>query len=385
MFTSSLDLGQAVTEIVRFLRSRDYKFIKELGQGACGKTVLLDDDQIGQYFVCKKYSPYDEGEREILFRNFVREIKLLHLLQHKNVVRVFNYYLYPDKFSGYILMEYVDGKDIKDFTGEFPDKLNDLFAQAIDGFSYLERCGVLHRDIRFGNLLVSNEGVLKIIDLGFGKQVNTSLDFDKSITLNWWCATPDEFRSKRYDFATEVYFVGKLFEQLIDANGISQFKHINALRQMCELDPGRRTKSFADVDRALRSGPITETDFLDEEIEIYRNFANSLMSMAAKIAQSAKYLSDLTKIQSKLGEIYRSSMLEWAISESHKIIGCFVDGGYYYKPDKAMRTEELGDFIRLLRSCGVEQGRVIIANIDARFDAIKRYGPDEIQDEDIPF
>ena len=184
-------------EIVRFLRSHDYKLIKELGQGACGKTVLLVDDQIGLNFVCKKYSPYEESEREALFKNFVREIKLLHLLQHKNLVRVFNYYLYPDKFSGYILMEYVDGKDIEDFTAEFPDKLNDLFNQAIDGFSYLERSGVLHRDIRAGNLLVDNDGQLKIIDLGFGKQANTSLDFDKSITLNWWCATPRAIPPRR--------------------------------------------------------------------------------------------------------------------------------------------------------------------------------------------
>jgi serine/threonine-protein kinase len=80
-----------MADIVRFLRNRDYKLIKELGQGACGKTVLLVDDQIDQYFVCKKYSPYEESEREILFKNFVREIKLLHLLQHDNLVRVFNY------------------------------------------------------------------------------------------------------------------------------------------------------------------------------------------------------------------------------------------------------------------------------------------------------
>jgi serine/threonine-protein kinase len=266
-------------EIVRFLRSHDYKLIKELGQGACGKTVLLVDDQIGLNFVCKKYSPYEESEREALFKNFVREIKLLHLLQHKNLVRVFNYYLYPDKFSGYILMEYVDGKDIEDFTAEFPDKLNDLFNQAIDGFSYLERSGVLHRDIRAGNLLVDNDGQLKIIDLGFGKQVNTSLDFDKSITLNWWCATPDEFRFKRYDFGTEVYFVGKLFEQLIQANSVSQFKYTDALRRMCEPEPDRRIKSFAEIDRAIRSELITETEFSDEEIETYRTFANALMSI----------------------------------------------------------------------------------------------------------
>ena len=374
-----------MAEIVHFLRSRDYILIKELGQGACGKTVLLDDDQIGQHFVCKKYSPYDESEREALFTNFVREIKLLHLLQHNNVVRVFNYYLYPDRFSGYILMEYVDGKDIEDFTAEFPDKLNDLFTQAIDGFSYLERSGVLHRDIRVGNLLVSNEGVLKIIDLGFGKQVNTSLDFDKSITLNWWCATPDEFRSKRYDFTTEVYFVGKLFEELIHASSVSQFKYTDALRRMCEPDPDRRIKSFAEIDRAIRSEPITETDFSDEEIEAYRSFANALMSITSKIAQGAKYLTDLTKIQSKLEEIYRSSMLEWKIPDSHRIIGCFVEGGYYYKTKQMVATETVRDFVRLLKSCGAEQARVIIANLDTRLDTIKRYDSEEIQDEDIPF
>lgn len=371
--------------IVSFVRSRDYKLIKDLGQGACGKTVLLLDDQIDQRLVCKKYCPYDEGERESLFKNFVREIKLLHLLHHNNVVRIFNYYLYPDRFAGYILMEYVDGKEIDDFTAEFPDKLNDLFLQAIDGFNYLERSGVLHRDIRPGNLLVSGDGQLKIIDLGFGKRVNTSLDFGKSITLNWWCATPDEFRDRKYDFATEVYFVGKLFEQLILDKGIGQFKYTEVLRTMCEPAPARRIKSFAEIDRTIRSEQITETAFDEKDIEYYRSFADALMSVTSKIAHSAKYTDELSKIQSKLDEIYRSSMLEWSISDSYRIIGCFVEGGYYYKTNKGILTEVLRNFLRLLKSCSSEQARIIIANLNSRLDTVKRYDPDEIQDEDIPF
>ena len=47
-------------KIVEFLRQRDYKFVKELGQGACGKTVLLHDDMNDEYFVCKKYCPFSE-------------------------------------------------------------------------------------------------------------------------------------------------------------------------------------------------------------------------------------------------------------------------------------------------------------------------------------
>jgi hypothetical protein len=154
---------------------------------------------------------------------------------------------------------------------------------------------------------------------------------------------------------------------------------------MCEPEPDRRIKSFAEIDRAIRSELITETEFSDEEIETYRTFANALMSITSKIAQSAKYLTDLTKIQSKLGEIYRSSMLEWTIPDAHRIVGCFVEGGYYYKTNQTMLTETVSNFVRLLKSCGSEQAKIIIANLDTRLDTVKRYDPDEIQDEDIPF
>ena len=81
-------------DVVTFLRRRDYRMVQELGQGACGKTALLYDQQIEEHFVCKKYVPYSEDNRQDLFSGFVREIKLLHKVLHPNVVRVFNYYLH---------------------------------------------------------------------------------------------------------------------------------------------------------------------------------------------------------------------------------------------------------------------------------------------------
>ena len=103
--------------IIEFLRQRDYVFVKELGQGACGMTVLLRDTQIDEDLVCKKYSPVSEAHRQGLFAKFVREIKLLYKLNHPNVVRVFNYYLYPEKFAGYILMEFIQGAEIRQVLG----------------------------------------------------------------------------------------------------------------------------------------------------------------------------------------------------------------------------------------------------------------------------
>jgi len=130
--------------IIPFLRRRDYVFVKALGQGACGETVLLRDDLIDSFFVCKKYSPFDESLRQELFKNFLREIKLLHEVHHQNVVRVFNYYVYPDKWTGYILMEYVEGNDVEEHLRSQPETVNEVFLQTIEGFAYLEACQILH-------------------------------------------------------------------------------------------------------------------------------------------------------------------------------------------------------------------------------------------------
>lgn len=95
--------------VIEFVRKRNYLLVKELGQGACGRTVLLKDDVIDELFVCKKYSPYNEAHKQEFFANFLREIKLLHDLYHQNVVRIFQlpylsreaYWLHTDGVCGW--------------------------------------------------------------------------------------------------------------------------------------------------------------------------------------------------------------------------------------------------------------------------------------------
>lgn len=116
-------------KVIEFVRSKDYKYIREIGQGGTGRTVLLKDEIIDECFVCKKYSPYQKEHKELLFGYFKDEIKILHLLNHPNIVRIYNYYLYPDKHTGYILMEYIEGDNIDNFLKLNPEKLNDIFTQ----------------------------------------------------------------------------------------------------------------------------------------------------------------------------------------------------------------------------------------------------------------
>ncbi len=211
---------------INFLRQKEYKYVKDLGRGGLGQAILIEDEVINEKFVCKKYSPIYAEHKELYFKNFIQEIKLLHLLNHQNIVRVYNYYLYPEKHTGYILMEFIDGENIQDYISQNPDKINEIFEQVIDGFLHLEKINILHRDIRPQNILVTSNGLVKIIDFGFGKQIKfQDEDFDKSISLNWRYTPPHEFSQKIYDFKTELYFLGALFSEIVNELDLQFFKY----------------------------------------------------------------------------------------------------------------------------------------------------------------
>lgn len=372
--------------IIEFVRKKDFAFVRELGQGACGRTVLLHDQIIDEHFVCKKFAPLNEPLKHELFDNFVREIKLLHVLNHPNVVRVFNYYLYPDQHTGYILMEPIKGSDIEEYLTTYPEHINQTFLQTIDGFSHLEKYEILHRDIRPQNILVSTEGVTKIIDFGFGKRVTTRDDFDKSISLNWWCEPPMEFATQTYDYATEVYFVGKLFEKIILEAEIEQFAYKSMLSNMCAKNPERRVKSFSLIKRDILAGRLDEIPFSEDELSAYRYFALDLSNAISKIEQGAKYFDDVADIERKLEAAYRSVMLEQNVPSNTIVIKCLINGSYYFSKRELIEVENLRRFIHLLRSCSREKKDVIISNIFTRLNSVERYQEQSnFFDDDIPF
>lgn len=372
-------------KVIEFLRKKDFDFVEELGQGACGKTVLLYDDIIKEQFVCKKYAPFYEHHKEELFSNFVQEIKLLHLINHKNIVRVFNYYIYPEQKTGYILMEYVQGDDIENYLDKHPENINDIFSQTIDGFTYLESNNILHRDIRPLNIMVTNDGAVKIIDFGFGKQAYDKEDFDKSISLNWWCEPPTEFKNDIYDFTTEVYFVGKLFEKALREKEIEHFKYKGALHAMCNTNPDMRLKSFFEIRKGIQSDKFIEIEFNEKELESYREFSRYLYNVASKIERSTKYFDDSEKIKSKLDELYKTVMLEEYIPSNSSILKCFLNGAYYFSKRDGFPVYVLKSFIGLLKSCSSEKTNIIMSNLQSKLDAIERYDEKADFDDDIPF
>jgi serine/threonine-protein kinase len=279
-------------------------------------------------------------------------------------------------------MEYVAGKDIEQHLREKPETANDLFVQAIEGFAYLERQAILHRDIRPLNILVSDNGILKIIDLGFGKQIERPSDFDKSISLNWWCEPPVDFSLGKYDHATEVYFVGKLFEKFVVEMNLEDFKHKGLLSRMCHRDPQLRLQSFADTRSEMHRQHAADITFFGQERSAYTSFADAVTKHLTKIETGSKYQDDLVLIRNHLETAYRNCMLEEHLPDCSAILSILIRGGYSYRR-AGFSTKALKAFIDLLRSATLAKQRVILANLHSRLDAVTRYEkPDE---DDVPF
>jgi eukaryotic-like serine/threonine-protein kinase len=367
---------------IKFLRKRDYEFVRELGAGACGKTVLLKDPDIDELFVCKKYAPLSEEWRQKLFSNFVNEIKVLHRVNHPNIVRIFNFHIYRENFAGFIVMEYIEGTDIHSFLSQYPEQAGSIFAQTVSGFRHLEETQILHRDIRPMNILVRNDGVVKIIDFGFGKEIARSIDFNRSVSLNWWCEVPVEFAQYRYDFSTEVYFVGMLFEEAVRKFEIDDFPHLGALAKMCQRDPDKRAKTFVAIDQAISGSGLSPDVFSDAEIKVYRQFSSEAHAAITKIEHAAQFESDALRIEQQLGQVYHNCLLEVTVPDSSLVLNCFLRGQYFFRKESLL-VATLKEFLSLLKGCNKAKKNIIVANLQTKLASKPRYS--EALDETVPF
>ncbi len=369
-------------DIIKFLRRKDFKFLEEIGQGGTGKTILVKDEIIDEVFVCKKYSPFSPEDKEIYYKYFLDEIKILHTLYHKNIVRVFNYYLYPDQKTGYILMEYIKGKTISKYILENPDKLEDVFIQTIEGFRYLEDKNILHRDIRPENLLISIDGMVKIIDFGFGKFIDFENE-NKSISLNWRYSIPSDFENQIYDFTTEVYFIGKLFEEILKNINNINFKYSRIVSKMIFENRSERIATFFDIYRELLDVSSNENEFTYSEKNIYQQFANSLQELFVKMPFSSTYNTDIDAILRFLEALYKNSILEDYIQNCNKLTSIFILGKYTYYRNKQFPVSVLLEFIQLLKSVSEDKRKIILNHLWERFDKIIRYTDQPV--DDLPF
>jgi len=150
---------------------RRFELLGRTGQGSMSKVFKARDRDTGRVVCLKLLDREKTLKFEARFAGLKKpsEGEISTMMRHVNIVQTFEYGLTTNK-EPYLLMEFVDGVGLNFLIETKSDKLNghriDFLAQLADGIEFLHKKGFLHRDVCPRNVMVTNDGVVKIIDLG---------------------------------------------------------------------------------------------------------------------------------------------------------------------------------------------------------------------------
>ncbi len=150
------------------------------------------------------------------FLRFKTEFNTLASLDHASVIKVYDFGILQDRYP-YFTMEYFAGKKITDFfDGKNWDALYDVILQIASGLHHIHQCGIVHLDLKPSNILVSDDGIAKIMD--FGLAIESRQVFDRQIRGTLQYMAPEVLKQDRVDSRADLYALGMtLYETVTGA------------------------------------------------------------------------------------------------------------------------------------------------------------------------
>ncbi len=238
-----------------------YRIDRRLGAGGMS-TVFLASDTVLERPVAVKLLAEHLADDEIFVMRFRHEALAAARLQHPNIVQVFD--SGKDESSGrhYIVMEYVDGPSCADLLREHgqlgvEDTVR-IVVEACHGLDYAHRAGVVHRDVKPGNLLISNEtGAVKLADFGIAKAAEqTRVTQVGSVLGTAAYLSPEQAQGQEAGPASDIYSLGVCAYQLLTGRLPYEYSSLTelALKQQNEAsEPIRRFRREVpeELDRAI--------------------------------------------------------------------------------------------------------------------------------------
>ena len=225
-----------------------YKTIELIGVGGMGEVyrAFRADDQYRKDVALKVVrTGHDSG---VILARFRNERQILASLEHPNIARLLDGGT-TEEGTPYLVMELIEGQPIGQFCDSRKLSISDrlaLFTQVCAAVQYAHQRLIIHRDIKPSNILVTPDGVPKLLDFGIAKVLGSDLQSQSTETLTAFraltpgYASPEQIRGEPVTTASDVYSLGVVLYELLTARspyaattGAPQ----ELLRQICELEP----------------------------------------------------------------------------------------------------------------------------------------------------
>ncbi len=279
-----------------------YEIIKKVGDGGMAYVYQAKDKTLNRIVALKVLRPEFIDDEEFL-RKFKREAESVANLSHQNIVNVFD--VGEDKKVNYIVMEYVEGKNLKEIIKQegILDEYTalDITKQIASALSQAHRRGIIHRDIKPHNILISNEDrIVKVADFGIAKAVsNSTMTNVGNIIGSVHYFSPEQAKGKPVSNNADLYSLGiVLYEMLTgrvpfrgDSPVSIALQHINdeieftdeektripqsvrtIIKKLTEKSPSNRYQSAEDL--------IEDIEYIEKNIDL--DFIKEYDSYATK-------------------------------------------------------------------------------------------------------
>jgi eukaryotic-like serine/threonine-protein kinase len=256
-----------------------YEILSELGRGGMGVVYKARDPLINRLVALKTITSNLTGNTNLLER-FYQEARSAGTLQHPNIVTI--YELGEENGTTFIAMEYIDGETLEEMIARKANiplvvKLG-YFVRVSEGLEYAHEHGVIHRDIKPGNIMVTAEGVAKIVDFGIARIMDMSMTQANFVIGSRGYMAPQLYKGERAGAGSDIWALGATLYEfltfqkpfLADSEAALMYKVIhedppllrtlcpdypepleNIVRQMLEKSESARFQSTREVIRDL--------------------------------------------------------------------------------------------------------------------------------------
>jgi eukaryotic-like serine/threonine-protein kinase len=213
-------------------RLGQYQILAPLGAGGMGEVYVARDPSLGRKVAIKLLPVRLSGDKETLAR-FTREARSASALNHPNIVTIHEVGMDQGSGSPYIVMEFIDGRDLRSLLSDGPlpnRKTLDIAAQIADGLAAAHEQGIIHRDLKPENVMVTKDGYVKILDFGLAKVVRPAGDDDETAQLDMpgtnpgtilgtvGYMSPEQATGKPLDFRSDQFALGAILYELSTGN-----------------------------------------------------------------------------------------------------------------------------------------------------------------------